>query len=133
LNSSRWHSYFFAKQGITETTTRFLRSTPILSAKYDFAIAPNICCPGWVNFFEHNFPDLLDVPSTAKSPQQMFGAIAKSYFADKIGVDRKNLVVVSVMPCLAKKYECQRDEFKVNEILVGQFQKVDVSLLDKMC
>ena len=72
------------------------------------------CCPGWVNFFEHNFPDLLDVPSTAKSPQQMFGAIAKSYFADKIGVDRKNLVVVSVMPCLAKKYECQRDEFKVN-------------------
>lgn len=72
------------------------------------------CCPGWVNFFEHNFPDLLDVPSTAKSPQQMFGAIAKSYFADKIGIDRKNLVVVSVMPCLAKKYECQRDEFKVN-------------------
>jgi len=72
------------------------------------------CCPGWVNFFEHNFPDLLDIPSTAKSPQQMFGAIAKTYFADKIGVDRKNLVVVSIMPCLAKKYECQRDEFKVN-------------------
>jgi len=72
------------------------------------------CCPGWVNFFEHNFPDLLDVPSTAKSPQQMFGAIAKSYFAEKIGVNRKDLVVVSVMPCLAKKYECQRDEFKVD-------------------
>ena len=72
------------------------------------------CCPGWVNFFEHNFPDMLDIPSTAKSPQQMFGAIAKSYFADKIGVDRKNMVVVSIMPCLAKKYECQRDEFKVD-------------------
>jgi NADP-reducing hydrogenase subunit HndD len=72
------------------------------------------CCPGWVNFFEHNFTDMLDVPSTAKSPQQMFGAIAKTYFADKIGVNRKDLVVVSVMPCLAKKYECQRDEFKVN-------------------
>ncbi len=72
------------------------------------------CCPGWVNFFEHNFSDLLDIPSTAKSPQQMFGAVAKTYFAEKIGVDRKNLVVVSVMPCLAKKYECQRDEFKVN-------------------
>jgi NADP-reducing hydrogenase subunit HndD len=72
------------------------------------------CCPGWVNFFEHNFPDLLDVPSTAKSPQQMFGAIAKSYFAEKIGVNRKDMVVVSVMPCLAKKYECQRDEFKVD-------------------
>jgi len=71
------------------------------------------CCPGWVNFFEHNFPDLLDVPSTAKSPQQMFGAIAKTYFADKIGVNRNDLVVVSIMPCLAKKYECQRNEFKV--------------------
>lgn len=72
------------------------------------------CCPGWVNFFEHNFPDLLDVPSTAKSPQQMFGAIAKTYFADKIGVNRKDLIVVSIMPCIAKKYECQRDEFKVD-------------------
>src|SRR5574344_1669220 len=72
------------------------------------------CCPAWVNFFEHFYPDMLDVPSSAKSPQQMFGAIAKSYFAEKIGVNRKDLVVVSVMPCLAKKYECQRDEFKVD-------------------
>ncbi|MEG2318523.1 MAG: [FeFe] hydrogenase, group A, partial [Rikenellaceae bacterium] len=72
------------------------------------------CCPAWVNFFEYNYPDMLDVPSTAKSPQQMFGAIAKSYFADKIGVNREDMIVVSVMPCIAKKYECQRDEFKVN-------------------
>ena len=72
------------------------------------------CCPGWVNFFEHNFTDMLDVPSSAKSPQQMFGAIAKSYFAEKLGKKREELVVVSVMPCLAKKYECQRDEFKVD-------------------
>ena len=72
------------------------------------------CSPGWVNFFEHYFPDLKDVPSTAKSPQQMFGAIAKSYFADKIGINRKDMVVVSIMPCLAKKYECQRDEFSVD-------------------
>lgn len=72
------------------------------------------CCPGWVNFFEHNFNDMLDVPSSAKSPQQMFGAIAKTYFAQKMGVKREDLVVVSVMPCLAKKYEAQRDEFKVN-------------------
>jgi NADP-reducing hydrogenase subunit HndD len=70
------------------------------------------CCPAWVKFFEHQFPELMDIPSTAKSPQQMFGAIAKNYFAQKIGVDRKNLVVVSIMPCLAKKYECTRDEFK---------------------
>jgi NADP-reducing hydrogenase subunit HndD len=72
------------------------------------------CCPGWVNFFEYYFPDLKEVPSTAKSPQQMFGAIAKSYFAEKIGINRKDLVVVSIMPCLAKKYECQRDEFSVD-------------------
>ena len=72
------------------------------------------CCPGWVNFFEHNYPDLKDVPSTAKSPQQMFGAIAKTYFADKINVNRKDMVVVSIMPCLAKKYESQRPEFAVD-------------------
>jgi len=72
------------------------------------------CCPGWVNFFEYNYPDLKDVPSTARSPQQMFGAIAKTYFADKIEVDRKDLVVISIMPCLAKKYECQREEFSVD-------------------
>lgn len=72
------------------------------------------CCPAWVNFFEHNFPDLLDIPSTARSPQQMFGSIAKTYWAEKMGIERKKIVVVSVMPCLAKKYECGRDEFKVN-------------------
>jgi NADP-reducing hydrogenase subunit HndD len=72
------------------------------------------CCPAWVNFFEHNFPELKDVPSTARSPQQMFGAIAKTYFAKKLGIDRRDMVVVSVMPCLAKKYECQRDEFKTD-------------------
>ncbi|MEG2070882.1 MAG: NADH-dependent [FeFe] hydrogenase, group A6, partial [Bacteroidales bacterium] len=72
------------------------------------------CCPAWVSFFEYQFPELKDIPSTAKSPQQMFGAIAKSYFADKIGIKREDMIVVSVMPCLAKKYECGRDEFKVN-------------------
>ncbi|MDR1879123.1 MAG: [FeFe] hydrogenase, group A [Bacteroidales bacterium] len=72
------------------------------------------CCPAWVKFFEHHFPDMKDIPSTAKSPQQMFGAIAKSYFAEKIGVKREDMIVVSVMPCLAKKYECARDEFKEN-------------------
>lgn len=72
------------------------------------------CCPAWVNFFEVYFPDMLDVPSTARSPQQMFGSIAKTYYADLLGVKREDLVVVSIMPCLAKKYECQRDEFKVN-------------------
>ncbi len=72
------------------------------------------CCPGWVNFFESNFPDLLDIPSTAKSPQQMFGAIAKTYLADQMNVKREDLVVVSVMPCVAKKYESGRPEFTVD-------------------
>ena len=72
------------------------------------------CCPAWVKFFEHQFPELKDIPSTARSPQQMFGAIAKTYFADKIGVKREDLVVVSIMPCVAKKYESSRDEFAVN-------------------
>ena len=72
------------------------------------------CCPAWVNFFEHFFPDMKDIPSTARSPQQMFGSIAKTYFADKIKVKREDMVVVSIMPCLAKKYEAQRDEFKVD-------------------
>lgn len=72
------------------------------------------CCPGWVNFFEQQFTDMIEIPSTARSPQQMFGSIAKTYFADKVKVNRKDLVVVSIMPCLAKKYECQREEFKVD-------------------
>jgi len=72
------------------------------------------CCPAWVNFFEHQFPDMLDIPSTAKSPQQMFGAIAKSYYAEMLGIPREKMVVVSVMPCVAKKYECSRPEFSVN-------------------
>lgn len=69
------------------------------------------CCPAWVNFFEHNFPDLLDIPSSAKSPMQMFSAVAKNIYTKELGVDRKDLVVVSVMPCLAKKYEADREEF----------------------
>ncbi|MGE0021000.1 MAG: NADH-dependent [FeFe] hydrogenase, group A6 [Draconibacterium sp.] len=73
------------------------------------------CCPAWVKFFEHQFPDMKDIPSTARSPQQMFGSIAKTYFADKLGIKREDLVVVSIMPCVAKKYECGRDEFKVNK------------------
>ena len=70
------------------------------------------CCPGWINFIEHNFPDLLHIPSSCKSPQQMFGAIAKSYYAEKIGVKPADLIVVSIMPCQAKKYEAARPEFE---------------------
>lgn len=70
------------------------------------------CCPAWVKFIEHQFPDLLDVPSTCKSPHEMFGAIAKTYYAERMGLDPKSVIVVSVMPCLAKKHEANRSELR---------------------
>ncbi|SHJ43017.1 NAD(P)-dependent iron-only hydrogenase catalytic subunit [Dethiosulfatibacter aminovorans DSM 17477] len=73
------------------------------------------CCPAWVKFFEHQFPDLLDIPSTCKSPQIMFGAIAKTYYAEKKNLDPQNITVVSIMPCLAKKAESKRPELTKDE------------------
>ena len=70
------------------------------------------CCPGWVRFLKTQFPDYVDNLSSAKSPQQMFGAVAKSYFAEKIGVDPKNIFVVSIMPCSAKKAEAELPTMK---------------------
>jgi len=67
------------------------------------------CSPGWVKFCEHYYPDLLDHLSSCKSPQQMFGATAKTYWAEKMGIDPKNIVMVSIMPCTAKKFEIGRD------------------------
>ncbi|HWQ43475.1 MAG TPA: NADH-dependent [FeFe] hydrogenase, group A6 [Desulfosporosinus sp.] len=68
------------------------------------------CCPAWVKFFEHQFPDLLDIPSTCKSPHEMLGVLIKSYYAKMLGIDPKKITVVSVMPCVAKKYEAARPE-----------------------
>lgn len=68
------------------------------------------CSPGWIKFIEHFFPKSLAHLSTCKSPQQMFGAIAKTYYAEQEGIDPRDIVVVSVMPCTAKKYEAQRPE-----------------------
>jgi iron-only hydrogenase group A len=68
------------------------------------------CSPGWIRFIEYFYPDLLDHVSTCKSPQQMFGAVAKTYYAEKAGVDPAKMVVVSVMPCTAKKFEASRPE-----------------------
>ncbi len=73
------------------------------------------CCPAWVKFFEHQFPDLLDIPSSCKSPQIMFGTIAKTYYAEKLGIDPAKMVVVSVMPCVAKKAEAARPELTKEE------------------
>ncbi len=68
------------------------------------------CSPAWIKFVEHNYPELIPNLSTCKSPQQMFGAIVKTYYAEKIGKDPKDIVVVSVMPCTAKKFEKNRPE-----------------------
>lgn len=81
------------------------------------------CSPGWINYIELFYPELIDHLSTCKSPQQMFGAIAKTYYAQKQNVDPKNIVVVSIMPCTAKKYEAQRDEMDSSG-----FQDVDYVL-----
>lgn len=68
------------------------------------------CSPGWVKFCEHFYPEFLDNVSTVKSPMSMFGALAKSYHAEQVGVDPKDMVVVGIMPCTAKKFECARPE-----------------------
>lgn len=101
---------FAADLTIMEETTELIErvtkneNLPILTS----------CCPGWVKFLEHQFPELIYMPSSAKSPQQMFGAITKSFYAEKMGLKREDIIVVSVMPCLAKKYEASREEFSTN-------------------
>lgn len=82
------------------------------------------CCPGWVRFVRTEYPELAGHLSTAKSPQQMFGAIAKSYYADLLGVDPNKIFCISVMPCLAKKHECALEN--MND--AGAGQDVDVVL-----
>lgn len=75
------------------------------------------CCPAWVKFIEQQFPELLDVPSSCKSPQTMVGAIAKTYYAEQMELEVKNLKVVSIMPCVAKKAESARPELSKEEVL----------------
>ena len=68
------------------------------------------CSPGWIKFIEHYYPELLPNVSSCKSPQQMFGAVVKTYYAEKKGIDPKDIVSVSIMPCTAKKFECGRED-----------------------
>ncbi len=82
------------------------------------------CSPGWVNFAELMYPDLLEHLSTAKSPQQMFGALVKTYYAEKMGLDPNDIVSVSIMPCTAKKAEAVREEMRSS----GDLQDVDYVL-----
>lgn len=79
------------------------------------------CSPGWIKFCEHNFPDFLDNLSSCKSPHQMFGAVLKSYYAQKNNIDPEKIVVVSVMPCVAKKFESDREEMQA-----GGLRDVDI-------
>lgn len=82
------------------------------------------CCPAWVDFLEKYYPDLIEHFSTAKSPHEMLGALAKTYYAQKAGVDPSKMFVVSIMPCTAKKYEVSR----AKDMSSSGFQDVDVSL-----
>jgi iron-only hydrogenase group A len=70
------------------------------------------CSPGWVKYLEHFYPEYIPNASTAKSPQQMFGALIKTYYAEKMGLDPKDIVSVALMPCSAKKFECNRPEMR---------------------
>jgi NADP-reducing hydrogenase subunit HndD len=81
------------------------------------------CSPGWIKYMEHYHPEMLDHLSTCKSPQQMFGALAKTYYAHQLGLKAEDVFVVSVMPCTAKKYEAQRPEMNASGV-----QDVDVVL-----
>lgn len=74
------------------------------------------CCPAWVKFAEQSYPKLLPHLSSCRSPQQIFGSIAKEQLPEQLGTDRKNLIVVSIMPCTAKKFEALRDEFRTENV-----------------
>lgn len=81
------------------------------------------CSPGWIKYCEHYYPDMLDHLSTCKSPQQMSGAIIKTWYAEKMGIDPKDIVVVGIMPCTAKKFETKRDDQAASD-----YPDVDYSL-----
>jgi NADH-quinone oxidoreductase subunit G/NADP-reducing hydrogenase subunit HndD len=91
------------------------------------------CCPGWINYAEQKHPEILDHISTCKSPQQMFGTLAKTYYAQKENINPENIFVVSVMPCTAKKYEAARKEFQTNPDLPDVDVVLTTRELGKMC
>ncbi len=105
---------FTADLTIMEEGTELLtRLATALRDNKDVALPMTTSCsPGWIKFIEHEFPDLLNNISTCKSPQQMFGALAKTYYTQKRGIDPANMVSVSIMPCTAKKYEADRPEMR---------------------
>ena len=101
---------FAADMTIMEEGSEFLERLPEI--KESGLPMFTSCCPGWVNFIKKEYPQYVDRLSTAKSPQQMFGAVTKSYYAEKLGVEPERIFCVSLMPCLAKKDECTWDNGK---------------------
>ncbi len=96
---------------IEEGTELILRLYKAIVKKQSVALPQfTSCSPGWVKFLEHYYPEYIDNLSSAKSPQQMFGALIKTFYAQKAGIDPANIVSVAVMPCSAKKFECNRPE-----------------------
>lgn len=105
---------FSADLTIMEEGTEFLTRVATVVRDGGKAALPmtTSCSPGWIKFIEHEFPSLLDNVSTCKSPQQMFGAVAKTYYAQKKGIKPEDMICVSIMPCTAKKFEADRPEMR---------------------
>ena len=103
---------FAADLTIVEETTEFLNRIAEKGVMPQFTS----CCPGWVNFVERRYPEIIPHLSTCKSPQQMMGATVKNHYAKLAGIPKEDLFVVSVVPCIAKKYEAARPEFAPGEI-----------------
>jgi NADH-quinone oxidoreductase subunit G len=108
---------------IMEEGSEFIERVIRAEAPQKYAMFTS-CCPGWVRFLKGQYPELTDCLSSAKSPQQMFGAVAKTYFAQKKGIDPKKLFLVSIMPCVAKKHEAALE----NMDSAGAGRDVDVVL-----
>jgi len=107
-----------------EGTELLVRLKEALAEKKNVALPMmTSCSPGWIKFLEHQYPELLDNLSTCKSPQQMFGSLAKTYYAKKKGIDPAKMISVSIMPCTAKKFEAARPEMNSSG-----FQDVDYVL-----
>jgi len=98
---------FAADLTIVEETTEFLSRIQNKGVMPQFTS----CCPGWINFVEKRYPEIIPHLSTCKSPQMMMGATVKNHYAKLMGINKEDLFVVSIVPCLAKKYEAARPEF----------------------
>ena len=113
---------FAADLTIVEETTEFISR---LQSQKDLPIITS-CCPGWIKFVETQYPELINHVSSCKSPQEMFSSLIKTYYAEKNGIDPKNIVVVSLMPCIAKKEEAKKETLKINGM-----QATDYSMSSK--